>query len=625
MSKHLQSYHGSVSATERACEVVTASAEPALLGLRVLVADGDESSREQTREHLQGAGFEVSCAADGHQALTQFERDQPDAVLLDVALRGLDGFQVCAALRASPIGVHTAIVMFTSRVDAELVTCVHEVGATDFLPKPISYPILLRRLRYALRAAELERSPRDGNRHDAGEQARYLAYFDPVTGFPNRNFLHEYAHHALERAARDRTTVALLLVDLDHFKLVNNTLGHVCGDRALREVAERLRDCVRRHDAIRARRLPGTRPSAAAQRTNPVASLGGDEFVIVLEDLPEVGDAALLAECINETLSCGFRLDDAEVCVTASVGISLYPVDGPDFETLLKQSEVAMYGAKHAGRMGYQFFSRREEVRLMHRLRLKTELRTALQNEQFVLHYQPRMNVSTGKVEMLEALIRWNHPQRGLLSPDEFIPLAEENGSIVEIGEWVLKTACLHLKKWESMVSMGVSVNISPSQLSSRDFPRLVRETLQGQGLSAGRLELELTESMLFENLELSAQVLKELKEIGVRISLDDFGTGYSSLAYIKHFPVDVLKIDRSLIEALNGDWDYNAIVRTILHLAADLGVWAVAEGVEDAGQLEFLRLHSCEQAQGYLISEPLDVLAMTHWLADWHVDILTN
>ncbi len=439
-------------------------------------------------------------------------------------------------------------------------------------------------------------------RKRAEEQLNYLAYYDTLTGLPNRTRLLERLQQAMLDAGRVNRLVAVMFLDLDRFKVINDTLGHAAGDGLLKAVAERLKTCVRPGDII--------------------ARLGGDEFTVVLASVAHVDDVVRVARKIVDSFTQPFRVGDHELFTTTSVGITLYPFDEQDAEGLLKNADAAMYLAKERGRNTFQYFTHELNVRAERRLRIEIALRQALERHELSLHYQPQVDTKTGRITGMEALLRWQQPELGNVSPIEFIPVAEETGLILPIGEWVLREACRQTCAWHatgfSFSKMQVAVNISGKQLRQREFPDLVREILEESGLEAHYLDLELTESLLMEDVEGTADAMHTLHDMGVSFSVDDFGTGYSSLAYLKRFPIDILKIDRTFVRDIASDPNDVAIVKTIIAMAHTLGMRVVAEGVETREQLEFLRAQACDGSQGYYCSAPLPAGEFSELLTDW-------
>jgi len=427
-------------------------------------------------------------------------------------------------------------------------------------------------------------------RKAAEEQVRYLAYYDALTGLPNRSLLQDRLAQAMASARRRGEKVALLFLDLDRFKTINDSLGHTAGDLLLKEFAERLKKWAREQDTV--------------------ARLGGDEFVVVLTAVKDVAGAAVAADRLMKTMSTEFTVQGHLLSVTCSLGISVFPDHGRDGEALIKNADAAMYCAKENGRNNFQFFTQEMNSRAVERLTLESSLRLALERKELFLVYQPQWDVATGKITGAEALLRWQHPRLGLVPPDKFIPIAENSGLIMPIGEWVLKTACAQAREWQDqgLPPLPVAVNVSAVQFRQESFPALIRRVLLETGLPAQYLELELTESLLLSSADVTLSVLQELKEMGVNLSIDDFGTGYSSLNYLKHLPVYKLKIDRSFVRDITLDPDDAAITGTIISMAKSLNLKVIAEGVENAEQMLFLQEHDCDEVQGYYLSRPLAV-----------------
>jgi diguanylate cyclase (GGDEF)-like protein len=424
-------------------------------------------------------------------------------------------------------------------------------------------------------------------RQRSEQRIRHMAHHDELTGLPNRALLNDRLAQALGQAARTGRPLALLFLDLDGFKYINDSLGHEVGDRLLRTVAARLQAIVRQGDTV--------------------ARLGGDEFVVMLVDLEHDGDAAVVAHEIVRALSRPLRADDRTLHVTASLGVATFPADGDSAELLLKHADAAMYRAKAQGRNGVQCYTRDMGVQAHQRVELQSALRLAVEQGQFELHYQPQCAPESGRIVAVEALIRWPHPILGLVSPDRFIPLAEETGLIAPIGRWVLHTACRQLQAWHAAghTRLVMAVNLSARQFIAQDIPQLVRDALEEHGLPPRALELELTETALMHNADAVRSTLQALKDLGVVLALDDFGTGYSSLNHLRRFPIDAIKIDKSFTAEMASSDDTTAIVRAIVAMARSLGVQTVAEGVENEAQMRFLAALHCDRVQGFFLGRP--------------------
>ena len=433
-----------------------------------------------------------------------------------------------------------------------------------------------------------------GVQNDITERMRYesqlerQANYDTLTALPNRNLFHDRLGQALTYAHRHDSGLAVLLIDLDHFKNINDSLGHTAGDILLQDVAGRIAGCVREGDTV--------------------ARLGGDEFVAILSEIAAEEDATVVTRKILKAMAEPYTIEGHELHVTGSIGIALHPRDGGDAETLLKCADAALYRSKDLGRNMYQFFNVEMNTKAMERLMLEGGLRRALEQREFLLHYQPRVDLRTGEITGMEALVRWQHPEKGLIPPLRFIPVAEETGLIVPLGEWVLRTACEQNKSWQraGLKPVCVAVNLSACQFRHQDLVQVVADILKETDLDPGYLELEMTESLIMHNVEETIATLTRLKAMGVKLSIDDFGTGYSSLSYLKRFPIDMLKIDQSFVRNITTDPDDAAIAKTIISMAHDMQLKVIAEGVETEEQKSFLRLRHCDEMQGYFFSRPV-------------------
>lgn len=431
-------------------------------------------------------------------------------------------------------------------------------------------------------------------RKRAEERLTYLAQYDHLSGLPNRALFLDRLGQAQAQAQRESWVTAVVLIDLDRFKVINDTLGHAAGDKLVVAVAQRLARAIRSGDTV--------------------SRLGGDEFALILQNLSKPRDAATVSQKVLETLAAPFEVEGHEIFVTASIGITLFPSDGETAEELLKNADSAMYRAKHQGRNNFQFYTAEMNARSGEVLRLENNLRRALERREFMLYFQPKADLSSGRVVGVEALLRWQHAELGMVSPEKFIPLMEETGLIVPTGEWVLQAACNQLRAWRESGVPGIpiSINVSGRQFQERDLVSSITGIIRSSGVDPRLVELEITESSLMSSPDDAIQVLKALKSFGVQISVDDFGTGYSSLAYLKRFPIDALKIDRSFVQDITRDRDDAAIVTAVVNLAHSLNLTVVAEGVETEEQLSFLIANDCDQMQGFLLAAPLPGPACT-------------
>jgi diguanylate cyclase (GGDEF)-like protein len=434
----------------------------------------------------------------------------------------------------------------------------------------------------------LENFDRADEKHRADERIEYLASHDSLTNLPNREMFNGLLRHAIESARRHTRPFALLFIDLDRFKVINDSLGHEAGDMLLVEVANRLRRSLRTSDVV--------------------ARLGGDEFVVILEETSDRHDVERVAANLLNVLGRPMELSGHECHTTASIGIAMYPDHGADAQTLTKNADMAMYLAKEDGKNGFRFFTGEIKAQSIERLILESELRRAVERKQFTLHYQPKVDIATGQITGVEALLRWNHPELGLVAPAQFIPLAEETGLIVPIGRWVLREACAQNMAWQrrGLLPVSMAVNLSPRQFADEHLLRDIDDALAASGMSPVLLQLEVTESMVMRNVARAVRVLHAVQNRGIRLAIDDFGTGYSSMSLMKQFPIDTIKIDRSFVRDLPRDSEDQAIAQAIINMGKALGMTVVAEGVETEEQQAFLRSHDCDEMQGYLFSKPL-------------------
>jgi diguanylate cyclase (GGDEF)-like protein len=687
--------------------------------LRVLVADDDAILREIAAATLKGAGFSVQTVASGDAAVAACALRMPDIALLDVEMQGGNGYQACTNIRALPGGADLPIVMVTGSDDAASIDHAYEAGATDFVVKPINWPLLVHRIRYVLRGARTIDELRFSEQKNAallkalpdgifliagdglighcfspidalydaavplaakrfldlipqamqarageqfnlamrGESAAFefsrefkprstrhfecrflpnaggqvlaivrditarketearihrLAYFDALTGLPNREWLREYLAQSLQEARRTSRRLALMYVDLDQFKRINDTLGHETGDGLLRQVADRLQLALNLEGDIDQHSGP--------MRANPrgqLARVGGDEFVVVLTGRTDVKQAEQAARRLLSSHGAPFLHASYELVVTPSIGIAMFPEHGDDVQSLLKNAESAMYEAKSSGRNQLRVYDSAVNARALKRLSLEMELRRAVENSSLEVYYQPKYEARGLKLIGCEALLRWFHAERGQIPTADFIAIAEETGLIGDIGRWAMQRVCRDLTQWrDSGLSLpSVAVNVSGRDFANPEFLLRLGDTVTQAKLSPSLFELELTEGVLMRDAEATRRSLSALKEFGFALAVDDFGTGYCSLNYLKRFPLDTLKIDRSFVADISTDSDDEAIVRAIIALGHSLDLKIVAEGVETAAQLQFLQAESCDAIQGYLMSAAIPAAAFAELL----------
>jgi diguanylate cyclase (GGDEF)-like protein len=692
---------------------------------RLLIVDDDPLIRLLARERLSTDGHEVCDAGSGEEAIELFAELRPDLILLDVEMPGLDGFDVCKAIREHTGGRHVPIVILTGRDDVHSIEHAYEAGATDFMSKPLSWTVLAHRIRYILRASEsfleirsqqvrldevqqyarlgswevdlktglismssafrtmlgvegsveslpvgevLERvhpddrpviqklttgalSSRDGfnleHRIQGGrgeerivysqarvcmgeqdeceslegftqditelreteEQVKLMAFTDGLTGLSNRTAFKLHLESALQRARRTSESVAVLYIDLDNFKRVNDTFGHTAGDALLKIVAEEMKKSVRDTDLI-ARTAGGIADVM-------ISRLGGDEFTIMLEGLTDPSDAGMVARRLLESLSIPVDVEGHELRVMASIGIALTPDDGQNADSLLRNADLAMYHAKKLGRANFQFYRKALNSDALERLELEASLCHAIENDELDVHFQPKLDPTSGRITGCEALSRWNHPERGEILPEVFIPLAESCGLIAALGNNMLLKACKAVAGWQKLgrPDFTLAVNLSARQIQDPEIVGKIEKVFEETDFDPRFIEFEITESALIHNEEQVRAVLESFRGWGSRICLDDFGTCHSPLTNLKRYPIEVLKIDRSFVAGIGVSKKDEAITSAILAMAHSLDMRVVAEGIETEEQLDFLIEHHCEEIQGFIVSEPLSAEAFEAFL----------
>jgi len=691
----------------------------------ILVADDDRLIRSLARDAFEREGYAVAEACDGKQAVDAYERLRPALLMLDVEMPGMNGHAACRELRRRYEDDPTPIVIVTSAHEREAIDRAYDVGATDFVSKPVNWTLLGHRVRYLLRASQafkrvkrgqlllaesqriarlgswqwntetnemhwsdevfrilhlapgcetsyrelsktvhpddakrvkesldqaLRASKRFGIEHriqlsdgteryveqqgeivggderpglwvygtiqdvtertHARERIRLLANYDSLTGLPNRRLFKERLARAISQAEARKHAAALLYMDLDRFKRINDTLGHTAGDELLCSVAECLRDRVRNSDVLGRLESRDSQPS--------VSRLGGDEFTILLSKISRPEDAGEVAQRILKSLPEPVVVDGHQVSTTASIGIAIFPDDGRDVETLVKHADTAMYDAKSRGLNRFEFFDDSMNSAAIRKLVLESRLREAMERNELRLHYQPKVDIRTRRLTGMEALLRWEHPDFGTVSPKEIIPMTEESGLILPLGEWVLRTACGQIRAWrdEGFETPRVAVNVSTSQLAQPELTEIVAAAVRDAGLEPGDLEIEITETAILRDDEHTATILRDLRSMGIRIALDDFGTGYSSMSYITRFPLDVLKMDRCFVVDVDSGPAGAGIAQAVITMAHSLGLTVVAEGVDAEDQAKILAAQGCDELQGFLVSGALPPDEFTRFLS---------
>jgi len=577
----------------------------------VLVVDDDPGARLLVGSALEIAGFRVVTAADGASALAQYRVQPVDCVVLDVVMPGMSGFDVCSELRAHPDSRHVPILMQTSLDDMESVQRAYTAGATDFSSKGINPMLLAERVKFLVRSKQTQDQLRESE-----AKIRYLAYYDPLTALPNRQRLLQILEQQVTWAAPRQRGVAVLMLDIDNFSRINDTQGQTVGDGLLQEVARRLQSCLRDQRVLDM----DDSGNGKSDINDWVARTGGDEFALALPGVSTADTAQVVARRVQQALSRPCVFAQQEIPLSASMGVSLFPTDATTAEALLKNADAAMHHGKRNGSNAIEFFKKSISTRAAKHLSMETDLRKALDRGEFTLNYQPRLRTDDMQVEAVEALLRWWHPTRGFVSPDEFIPLAEQTGLIVDIGDWVLREACAQARRWRDAgeVNWQVAVNVSGVQFRDGSLVERVTRAIDAAGIDSRMIELEFTEGALIEYSAVVSKAVKALKTLGVATALDDFGTGYSSLSYLRHFPIDTLKIDRIFVRDIVSRSGHTPLVDVIIAMAKSLGLSTVAEGVETESQLQYLKSRYATQVQGFLFCQPLAIADLERWHADW-------
>lgn len=569
----------------------------------LLYVEDNASTREAAALllHRKFPRLAILVAENGREGLALFTTHRPEIVLTDIQMPAMDG--ICMSREIKSLDNNARIIVLTATGDTDSIIEAIDIGIRHYVLKPVKTEKLFSAIEQCLDSIRRERQFRQQE-----EYIRHIAYHDMLTGLPNRELFNELLSLALAQAQRhgQNRLLAVLFLDLDRFKVINDTLGHGVGDQLLQAVAQRLKECCRRHGDIVARR-------------------GGDEFIILLPELDTVQDAPKVAQKIIDAFSHAFVLSEHELFISTCIGISIFPDDGTEGETLIGNADMAMYRAKEHGRNQYHLYNLSMNTQTSKRLAMETNLRKAMEREEFFLNYQPKVNVKTGRVVSFEALVRWQNPELGLVEPKQFIPLAEETGMIIQLGEWVLRTACAQNRAWQEAEypPMRVAVNFSPRQFQILRLADMVEKVLVETKLDSRWLELEVTEGIMLQNMENTVTTLRRLSDLGVHIAIDDFGTGYSSLSYIKKLPINTLKIDQSFVSDITTNPDDAAIATAVITLAQSLRLSVIAEGVEDEGQARLLDSLDCSEMQGFFFSKPLNaaefplLMNKLHWRCD--------
>ncbi len=579
---------------------------------RILVLDDETHIRRILCEAL-GDEYNCQAASSAEEGLQILRANEFDLVISDITMPGISGLEMVPQILA--LNPDTVVIMMSGALTIDTAIDALRVGAFDYLTKPFDLRHVEAAVRRALdhRSLRLAKRQYEGQleqmveqrtsdllkttralqeeiaeRNKAEEKINYLAYYDALTSLPNRALFRDRLEQALSTAQREQHNLAVLFLSPDRIKKINDTLGDAVAEKLVCSVSEKLRGSLRDEDTL--------------------AYWGRDEFAIILPQLMGTDDAVEIVQRLQSTLEPQVKVDNHEFYLTSSIGIGLYPHDGSDAETLMKNAGAALERAREQGGNNYQFYTADLNAKALKRLAMENDLRRALDRNEFFLCYQPKVDTTTWEILGVEALIRWQHPKLGCISPAEFIPLAEDTGLIVPIGEWTLKIGCAQLKAWHEsgFAPLSLSVNLSPRQFEQEDLLGVVIDTLHGAALDPNYLELEVTEGSLMMNSAGAANTLNHLRDLGVKVSIDDFGTGFSSLGYLKRLPIDALKIDKSFVNDATTDPDDASLVMAIITLAHNLRLKVIAEGVETEEQLRFLHLLRCDQIQGYLFSKPL-------------------
>jgi diguanylate cyclase (GGDEF)-like protein len=555
---------------------------------KILVIEDVQSLREGILQTLECLDFDVVAAENGAVGVQLAQVHLPDLIICDIMMPELDGYSVFTTLRQNPETATIPFIFLSAKADKLDIRQGMNLGADDYLTKPFTMDELSQAIAARLEKQASITQPYVTEMKRAADHLSQLAYRDPLTNLPNRILLHHQLQEALKQAKRHQQAVAILCLNLDRFKVINTTLGHTTGDLLLQAVSTRLTAWVRQGDTV--------------------ARLSGDEFSVILTNITQTQEVIDLVQELLDRLSEPYHLNDQEVSIRVSIGITVYPEDDSSIDKLLNHADTAMRWVKQNQSSNYQIYNAQMDQLAAERQLIETGLAHALERSEFQIYYQPQVNLITGRIIGTEALLRWHSPEFGFVSPEKFIPIAEETGLIVPIGEWVLRQVCAQAKVWQTSnwLPMRVAVNLSARQFKHKQLIETITQVLQQTGLDPNLLELELTETSIMEDVEVTVATLHALKAMGIQISVDDFGTGYSSLNYLKRFPIDTLKIDRSFVQDITTDANDAAIATAIIAMAQSLKLKVIAEGVETEDQLNLLRKHGCHAMQGYLFSRPI-------------------
>lgn len=557
----------------------------------IMIVDDDETTMEIMRAYLEDADYQnFVLVEDSSRAMEQIEEYRPDILLLDLMMPNVPGFKILQLVRDHPKLKHLPVIILTSSSDAETKLQALDRGATDFLAKPVDPSELKLRVRNTLAARAYQNQ---------------LAYYDALTKLPNRSLFLDRLAWFIQRAERHHDNLVLLHITLNQFKRLSTTFGPEISDQLITQIAERMSSCMRRSDVF-GRGIPDSTELDSLFRVD------GDEFSLLCPTMAQAEHATKLASRILKVMESPFNANGTEVYISPSIGIASFPADATDVTALIQCAVGASTQTNLHGKGGFNFYSSELNSQSLERLRMEADLRHAIEGDQLLLYYQPKVEVKSGHIIGVEALVRWQKPDGTIIFPDQFIPLAEQTGLIISLGEWVLKEACAQLARWQAQgIWLQVAVNVSAKQFNDGFLLHLVKETLQSKGINAKYLTLELTESLLMGNAEQAVETLNHLMALGPKISMDDFGTGYSSLSYLKRFPIHELKIDRSFLTDITHNPEARALVSAMIYLGHEFSLTVVAEGVENQEQLDLLTTLNCDQYQGYFFSRPVRVEAL--------------